>query len=128
MLNLADLIDEVGFEPEKVYLSDGEKEIRVDYRLLKEKSSYPLNSLLELIPVEGHIFFVEHSWKNETDLHCETSVLDLLKQAEETYYGEKDQKLSKYLLIVQNALTDLRFGDEEGIMELASLLEVNERF
>ena len=127
MISVSELLDNIDFEPEKIYLSDGEKEVKVDYRLLEDKFSYPLNSFLELVPVEGHVYFVEHSWKNETDLHCETSVLELLKQAEETYYGEKDQKISKYLLMVQNALTDLRFGDEEGLMELVSLIEASER-
>ena len=127
MISVSELLDNIDFEPEKIYLSDGEKEVKVDYRLLEDKFSYPLSSFLELVPVEGHVYFVEHSWKNETDLHCETSVLELLKQAEETYYGEKDQKISKYLLMVQNALTDLRFGDEEGLMELVSLIESSER-
>lgn len=126
MINLADLIDAVSFEPEKIYLSDGEKTIRVDYRLLVDKFSYPLNCFLELVPVEGHVFFSNHVWKNENDVYCDTSLLELLKQAEETYYGEKDQKISKYLLMVQNALTDLRFGDEDGIMELVSLIESSE--
>lgn len=128
MLSLADLISAVDFEPEKIYLADGEKEIRIDYRLLEDKTSFPLACFLELVPVEGHVYFVERSWQGETDLHCDTSVLELLKKADEKCYDEKDQKISKYLLMVQNALTDLRFGDQEGLMELVALLEVNEEF
>ena len=123
MISVLDLVDKVGFEPEKIYLSDKDKTIRVDYRLLTDKFSYPLNCFLELIPVDGHVYYVEHSWKNETDLHCDTSILELLKQADDGVYN---QKLSNYLLMVQNALTDLHFGDEDGIMELVSLIETSE--
>lgn len=128
MLSLAELVDAVDFKPEKIYLADGEKEVRIDYRLLEDKASFPLACFLELVPVEGHVYFVERSWQGETDLHCDTSVLELLKKADEKCYNEKGQKISKYLLAMQNALTDLRFGDQEGIMELVSLLEVNEEF
>ena len=123
MISVLDLIDKVDFEPEKIYLSDKEKTIRVDYHLLADKFSYPLNCFLELVPVDGHVYYVEHSWKNETDLHCDTSILELLEQADDGVYN---QKLSNYLLMVQNALTDLHFGDEDGIMELVSLIEASE--
>lgn len=128
MFSLTDLIGTIDFKPEKIYLADGEKEIRIDYRLLEDKASFPLACFLELVPVEGHVYFVERSWQGETDLHCDTSLLEVLKKAEEKCYNEKDQKISKYLLAVQNALTDLRFGDQEGIMELVALLEVGEDF
>lgn len=125
MISVLDLVDKVGFEPEKIYLSDKGKEVRIDYRLLEEKFGYPLNCLLELVPVDGHVYFIEHAWKNEIDIHCNSSILDLLKRADKKQFGADDQNLSSYLLLVQNALTDLRFGDEEGIMELVSLLEAN---
>lgn len=122
MISVLDLVDKVGFEPEKIYLSDKEKTIRVDYRLLEDEFSYPLNCFLELIPVDGHVYYVEHSWKKETDLYCDTSILELLKQIDD---GIHSQKPSNYLLMVQDALKDLRSGDEEGIMELVSLIEAN---
>lgn len=125
MISVLDLVDKVGFKPEKIYLSDKDKIIRVDYRLLEDKFSYPLNCLLELVPVDGHVYYVEHSWKNETDLYCDTSILELLKQIDDGVY---DQKRSNYLLMVQNALKDLRSGDEDGIMELVSLIEASEEF
>lgn len=126
MISVQDLIENEGFEPEEIYLEDSGKTIRIGYKLLKEKFSRPLESLLELIPVEGHIFFINHVWKNETDLHCDTSLLELLKQVDEKQFGASDKKPASYLLMVQNALEDLRFGDDDGIMELVSMVEANE--
>lgn len=126
MISVQDLIESEGFEPEEIYLEENSKTIRVDYQLLKEKFSRPLESFLELVPVEGHVFFVNHSWKNETDLHCDTLLLELLKQVDEKQFGVNNKKPASYLLMVQNALEDLRFGDEDGIMELVSMLEANE--
>lgn len=125
MISVSDLIEEVDFQPEEIYLQDNEKTIRVDYHLLEEEFCYPLNCFLELVPVEGHVYFVNHAWKNETDIHCDTSLLELLKQIDEEQNDLCGQKLSKYLLMVQDALKDLRFGDEDGIMELVSLIEVS---
>ena len=126
MISVQDLIESAGFEPEEIYLEDGDKTIRIDYRLLKEKFSRPLEAFLELVPIEGHVFFVNHAWKNETDLHCDTSLLELLKRVDEKQFGASGKKPASYLLMVQNALEDLRFGDEDGIMELVSMVEVNE--
>lgn len=126
MISVRDLIENVGFEPEGIYLEDDDKTIRVDYRLLNEKFGRSLESFLELVPVEGHVYFVNHSWKNETDLHCDTSLLELLKQVDEEKFGVSDQKLASYLLMVQKALENLRFGDENSILELVSMVEANE--
>ena len=126
MISVQDLIENVDFEPEEIYLEDGDKTIRVDYRLLNERSDRSLESFLELVPVEGHVYFVNHAWKNETDLHCDTSLLELLKQVDEEQFGANNQKPASYLLMVQNALEDLRFGDENGILELVSMVEANE--
>lgn len=126
MISLQDLIENAGFEPEEIYLQDNDKTIRVDYRLLNERFSRPLESFLELVPVEGHVYFVNHAWKNETDLHCDTSLLETLKRVDEEQFGASNQKLASYLLMVQKAFDDLRFGDEDGIMELVSLIETNE--
>ena len=126
MISVQDLIENVGFEPEEVFLEDGDKTVRVDYRLLNERFGRPLESFLELVPVDGHVYFVNHVWKNETDLHCDTSLLDLLKRVHEEHFGLSSQKPASYLLMVQNALEDLRFGDENGILELVSIIEANE--
>lgn len=125
MISVKDLIDNVDFQPEIVFLHDGEKDIKINYASLKEEFGYNLDSFLELAPITGHVYFSEHTWKNETDLHCDTSVLELLKQSDEEQNGEHDQKLSNYLLLVQHALEDLRFGDVDGIAELTSLIEEN---
>lgn len=126
MISVLDLIRELDFEPEVLYLHDGEKDIKVNYVSLKEEFGYNLDSFLELVPVDGKVYFSEHIWKNEIDVHLYTSVLEILKQIYEEQNGVRDQKLSDYLLMVQNALTDLRFSDANGITELTSLLETNE--
>lgn len=126
MISVQDLIEEVDFQPEEIYLQDNEKTIRVDYRLLEEEFGYPLSCFLELVPVEGHVFFSNHVWKNQTDIYCDTSLLELLKKIDEKQNKLNNQKPSKYLLMVQNALRDLRSGDSNGIMELVSLIETNE--
>ena len=128
MFSVKDLIDEVGFQPEEIYLQDGEKTIKVDYRRLKEEFGYPLSCFLELVPVDEHVFYVDHSWKNEKDLHCNTTIIELLKRIDEEQNGVRNQKLSNYLLMIQDALKDLRSGDESGIMELVSLIEASEDF
>ena len=125
MISILDLVRELDFEPEVLYLHDGEKDIKINYASLKEEFSYNLDSFLELTPVDGHVFFSEHIYKNEIDVHCNTSLLELLKQAYEEQNGVQDQKLSNYLLMVQRALDDLKFGDVEGITELTSVLEAN---
>ena len=125
MISVKELIDNVDFEPEIVYLHDGEKDIKINYSSLKEEFGYNLDSFLELTPVDGHVYFSEHIYKNEIDVHCNTSLLELLKQAYEEQNGVQDQKLSNYLLMVQRALDDLKFGDVEGITELTSVLEAN---
>lgn len=125
MISVLDLIRELDFEPEFVYLHDGEKDIKINYASLNEEFSYNLDSFLELVPMDGHVYFSEHSWKNEIDLHCDTSLLELLKQIDEERNGVHDQKLSNYLLMAQHALEDLRFGDVDGIAELTSLIEEN---
>ena len=125
MISVLDLIRELDFEPEIVYIHDGEKDIKINYASLKEEFGYNLDSFLELVPVDGHVYFSEHSWKNETDIHLDTSVLELLKQIGEEQFGQRDQKISNYLLMVQNALEDLRFGDTERIVELTEMLETN---
>lgn len=127
MISVSDLLGKIGFQPEKIYLSDGEKMIRVDYRILEKEFGFPLNCFLELVPVDGHVFYTEHSWKNEKDLHCNSSILELLKQIDEEQNGVR-QNLSHYLLMVQFALSDLRAGDEDGILELVSQIESNEKF
>ena len=126
MISVQDLIKEVGFEPEEVYLEDGDKTVRVDYRPLNERFGRPLESFLELVPVDGHVYFVNHVWKNEIDLHCDTSLLELLKQVHEKQFGACNKKPASYWLMVKNALEDLRFGDENGILELVSIIEANE--
>lgn len=128
MISVSDLLDETGFQPEEIYLQDGEKTIRVDYRLLEEEFGYPLNCFLELVPMNGNVFFVDHSWKNEKDLHCNTTIIELLKRIDEEQNGVRNQKSSNYLLMIQDALKDLRSGDESGIMELVSLIEASEDF
>ena len=128
MISVKDLIDEAGFQPEEIYLQDKEKTIRVDYRLLEEEFCYPLNCFLELTPVDGKVFYIEHSWKNETDLHCSSSILELLQRIDEEQNEVCNQTLSHYLLMIQFALDDLRSGDEDGIMELVSLIEASEEF
>lgn len=125
MISVLDLIRELDFEPEIIFLHDVEKDIKIDYASLKEEFGYNLDSFLELIPVDGHVYFSEHSWKNETDIHLDTSVLELLKQIDEEQNGAHDQKLSNYLLMTQHALEDLRFGDTDSIAELTELLETN---
>ena len=126
MISVQDLVEEVDFQPEEIYLQDNEKTIMVDYHLLEEKFGYPLNCFLELVPVEGHVYFVNHAWKNETDIHCDTSLLELLKKIDEKQNKVNNQKPSKYLLMVQDALRDLCLGNEERIMELVSLIEASE--
>lgn len=124
MISVKDLIDSIDFEPEVIYLHDNEKEIKIDYALLEEKFSFNLNSFLELVPMDGHVYFVDHVWKNEKDVHCRTSVLELLKQIDEEHNGFCDL-ISKYLLMVQGALNDLRFADTNSITELTSFIEEN---
>lgn len=126
MISLQELLEEIGFEPEVIFLHDGEKDIKINYASLKEDFGFDLDNFLELVPMDGHIFFVNHAWKNETDLHCDTSLLELLKQVDEKQFGAQNKKPASYLLMVQNALEDLRFGDEDGIMELVSMVEANE--
>lgn len=126
MISLQELLEEIGFEPEVIFLHDGEKDIKINYASLKEDFGFDLDNFLELVPMDGHIFFVNHAWKNETDLHCDTSLLELLKQVDEKQFGAQNKKPASYLLMVQNALEDLRFGDDDGIMELVSMLEANE--
>lgn len=125
MISVKDLIDSIDFEPEVIYLHDGEKDIKVNYASLKDEFGYNIDSFLELVPVDGHVYFSEHSWKNEIDVHLDTSVLDLLKQSDEEQNGVYDQKISNYLLLAQHALEDLRFGDTDSIAELTELLETN---
>lgn len=125
MISLQDLIEEIDFEPEVIFLHDDEKDIKIDYASLKEKFSFNLDSFLELVPMTGHVYFSEHTWKNETDLYCNTSLLELLKQIYEEQNGVRDQKISNYLLVIQNALEDLRFGDTDSITELTLLIEEN---
>lgn len=126
MISVSDLIEEVDFQPEEIYLQDNEKTIRVDYHILEEEFSYPLNCFLELVPVEGHVYFVNHAWKNKIDVCCDTSLLELLKKIDEEQNKVSNQKPSKYLLMVQDALRDLRSGDEDRIMGLVSLIETRE--
>ncbi len=125
MISILDLIKELDFEPTIVFLHDGEKTVRVDYASLKEEFGYNLDSFLELVPVDGKVYFSEHIYKNETDLHLDTSLLELLKQIDEEQNGAHDQKLSNYLLMTQHALEDLRFGDADSIAELTELLETS---
>ena len=126
MISVEDLIREIGFQPAVIYLHDNEKTIKVDYSLLEEEFGYPLTCFLELMPVEGHVFFSNHAWNNETDVHCDTSLLELLMRIDEAQNDVHNQKPSRYLLMVQDALRDLRSGDEDGIMELVSLIEASE--
>ena len=125
MISVKDLIDSIDFQPEVIYLRNGEKDIKIDYASLKEEFGYNLDSLLELTPMDGHVYFSEHTWKNETDLHCDTHLLELLMLIDEKQSGIQDQKLSNYLLLVQHALEDLHFGDTDGITELTELLETS---
>ena len=125
MISVKELIDGVDFQPEVIYLHDNEKDIKINYSSLKEEFGYNLDSFLELVPVDGHVYFSEHTWKNEIDLHCDTSLLELLKQNYEEQFGQHNQKISNYLLMVQHALEDLRFGDTDGITELTELLETS---
>ena len=126
MISVQDLIEEVDFQPEEIYLQDNEKTIRVDYHILEEEFGYPLNCFLELVPIEGHVYFANHAWKNEKDIYCDTSLLEILKKIDEEQNKVSNQKPSKYLLMVQDALRDLRSGDEDRIMELVSLIESRE--
>ena len=125
MICLNDLIKELDFEPEIIFLHDGERTIRVDYASLKEEFGYNLDSFLELVPMNGKVYFSEHVWKNEIDLHCDTNLLELLKQIYEEQTGVHDQKISNLLLLVQHSLEDLRFGDTDSIAELTELLETS---
>ena len=125
MISILDLIREIDFEPEVIFLHDRERTIKVDYASLKEEFGYNLDSFLELVPMDGKVYFSEHIYKNEIDLHCNTSVLELLKQSDEDQFGQSGQKISNYLLLVQHALEDLKFGDTEGIAELTSVLETS---
>lgn len=126
MISVQDLVEEVDFQPEYIYLQDKEKTIRVDYHILEEEFGYPLNCFLELVPVEGHVCFVNHIWRDQTDLHCDTSLLELLKKIDEEQNKVSNQNPSKYLLMVQDALRDLRSGNEDRIMELVYLIEARE--
>lgn len=126
MISVSDLVEEVDFQPEEIYLQDNGKTIRVDYHTLEEEFGYPLSCFLELVPIEGHVYFVNHAWKNEKDIYCDTSLLELLKKIDEEQNKVSNQKPSKYLLMVQDALRDLQSGDSNGIMELVSLIETNE--
>ena len=108
-----------------IYLHDREKTIKIDYSILGEEFSFNLNSFFELIPVEGKVYFINRVYKNETDLCLDTNILEILKQNYEEQFGHRDQKISNYLLMVQHALEDLKFGDTEGIAELTSVLEEN---
>lgn len=125
MISLQDLLEEIDFEPEVIYLHDNGKTIKINYSLLGEEFSFNLNSFFELVPVEGHVYFINHVYKNETDLCLDTNLLELLKQIYEEQFGQCNQKISNYLLLVQHALDDLRFGDKEGIAELTELLETS---
>ena len=125
MISVKELIDEVDFDPEVLYLHDGEKDIKINYASLKENFGYNLDCFLELVQVDGKVYFSKHSWKNETDVHLDTSVLETLKQIDDGQFGQSGQKISHYFLLVQNALEDLKFGDVEGISELTVLLETN---
>ena len=125
MIGILDLIREIDFEPEVIFLHDRERTIKVDYASLKEEFGYNLDSFLELVPMDGKVYFSEHIYKNEIDLHCNTSVLELLEQSDEEQFGQSGQKISNYLLLVQHALEDLKFGDTEGIVELTSVLETS---
>lgn len=125
MISLQDLLEEIDFKPEVIYLHDNGKTIKIDYSLLGEEFSFNLNSFFELIPVEGKVYFINRIYKNETDLCLDTNLLELLKQVYEEQFGQRDQKISNYLLLVQHALDDLRFGDVEGIAELTELLETS---
>lgn len=125
MISLQDLLEEIDFEPEVIYLHDNGKTIKIDFSLLREEFSFNLNSFFELVPVEGHVYFINHVYKNETDLCLDTNLLELLKQVYEEQFDQHDQKISNYLLMTQHALEDLRFGDVEGITELTELLETS---
>ena len=125
MISLQDLLEEIDFKPEVIYLHDREKTIKIDYSILGEEFSFNLNSFSELIPVEGKVYFINRVYKNETDLCLDTNILEILKQNYEEQFGHRDQKISNYLLMVQHALEDLKFGDTEGIAELTSVLEEN---
>ena len=125
MISILDLIREIDFEPEVIFLHDRERTIKVDYASLKEEFGYNLDSFLELVPMDGKVYFSEHIYKNEIDLHCNTSVLELLEQSDEEQFGQSGQKISNYLLLVQHALEDLKFGATEGVAELASVLETS---
>lgn len=126
MISLQELLDEIDFQPKTIFLEDGDRTIKIDSDFLGDESYRSLNYFFELVPVEGGVYFVEHAWRNETDLHLDTSLLELLKEIEEEQNGMYDQKPAKYLLMVQRALEDLHFGDEDGIMELVQMLEANE--
>lgn len=125
MISLQDLLEEIDFKPEVIYLHDNGKTIKIDYSLLGEEFSFNLNSFFELVPVEGHVYFINRVYKNETDLCLDTNLLELLKQIYEEQLGQRIQKISNYLLLVQHALEDLRFGGVEGIEELTSVLETS---
>lgn len=125
MISLQDLLEEIDFKPEVIYLHDREKTIKIDYSLLGEEFSFNLNNFFELVPVEGHVYFINRVYKNETDLCLDTNLLELLKQIYEEQLGQHSQKISNYLLLVQHDLEDLKFGDTEGIAELTSVLETS---
>ena len=125
MISLQDLLEEIDFKPEVIYLHDRAKTIKIDYSILGEEFSFNLNSFFELIPVEGKVYFINRVYKNTTDLCLDTNLLELLKQNYEEQFGQHDQKISNYLLMVQHALEDLKFGDTEGIAELTSVLETS---
>ena len=125
MISVKELIDEVDFQPEVIYLHDNEKDIKINYSSLKEEFGYNLDSFFELVPMDGKVYFSNHIWKNEIDLHCNTSLLETLKQIDEEQFGQSGQKIFNYLLMVQHALEDLLFGDTDGITELTELLETS---
>lgn len=125
MISLQDLLEEIDFKPEVIYLHDKEKTIKIDYSILGEEFSFNLNSFFELIPVKGKVYFINRVYKNETDLCLDTNLLELLKQNYEEQNGVHGQKISNYLLMTQHALEDLRFGDTDSIAELTELLETN---
>ena len=125
MISLRDLLEEIDFKPEVIYLHDNRKTIKIDFSLLGEEFSFNLNSFFELIPVEGKVYFINRVYKNETDLCLDTNLLELLKQIDEEQNGVYDQKISNYLLMTQHALDDLRFGDTDGITELTELLKTS---
>lgn len=126
MISLQDLLEEIDFKPKNIFLEDGDRTIKIDRDFLGDEPYRSLNCFFELVPVEGRVYFVEHAWQNEIDLHFDTSLLELLRDIDEEQNGMYDQKPAKYLLMIKHALEDLHFGDEDGIMELVSLIEARE--